>query len=152
MLIAHLGETQLAASTMINLDWGLANQQAIMIYAAELNLAILIGAATTVWWAGVAADPEFVAAVDFDTARWVISSPLLVSGFVGRDILTSGMAQSQSRSVSQYPEGYLTTRNLRASFLEIDLGNDLTFSIEVHYKRVELTEDEQTSLIAVRNR
>lgn len=152
MLIAHIGEQSIAASTTRELDWGLSERQAIMIYAAELGLAARSSGSVSVWWAGIAADPEFVG-VEFDTTGWSLQSPILVSAFVARNVVTAvGLDNAVARAVSQYPEGYLTTRNLVLALLST-IGNEpIEFSAEVHYKRAELTDDEQLALIAVRNR
>ncbi len=152
MLVAHTGDTNLAASTTVELDWGLSDRQAVMIYAAEMSLSVR-PVSVSLWWAGIAADPNFVA-VEFDTgASWALQSALLVSGFVARAVASAvGLDNAMARFVSRYPEGYLTTRNLVAAFLEVIAGSDLAYSMDVHYKRVELTEDEQLAMIAVRNR
>lgn len=157
LLCAHLASINQTADESVQLDWGLADKEAIIIYGVTLGGTVLNSGTGTEQWAIVLVNQPAAAV---ESWRAVVAglvelkSPVLaVLIILSEEVTPAGKDDQAFVSPTDFlPNGYLTQRGMSIILDEMRGAGTLDWTVEIRYKRVTLTADEQTTLTAVRNR
>lgn len=153
-LVSHVGGRTVGADVTIPLGFGFADKQAVKIWRISMNAVLRDPSATASWMFTIVNDPRAVFSTWDSGNIFELNSSVLASLLVSTTFDTAvGVNAISARAVEDFgPEGYLTQRDLILGLEEHTGDATLDFSVEIQYSRVDLTADEQTTLVAVRNR
>lgn len=153
LLVAHIGDVGTTVTIQTVLDWGLSGNAGIRIYTVTATAALSVVSSQATWSISLLADPDQVG-LSLDTGNvWELKSAfifnMVIAATHNSDI---GKGPNGVTKTVDYQGGYDTLSNLVGQFAEFTGTSTLVAALDILYRRLELTDDERTALLASRNR
>lgn len=151
--VAHLGDVGTTVTIQATLDWGLSENQGIRIYTVSATASLSIVSSQATWLISLLTDPDQIGLSTDSGNVWQLKSSFIfnmaIGGLHNSDIGKSGNA---SNKTVNYKNGYDLVQNVVGQIVEFTGTSTLAVSLDIYYRRLELTDDDRTSLLAARNR
>ncbi len=157
-LTAHIGDESITVSAVPRLGWGLGINEGILLLAVAFAMELRDITESVAWMISLSTNPR-AAALDWDNASvWALRSDIIAALAIQQEFGTAvGVNTASIAKVQPFgnmvDQGYLITRDMTLILDETNgTAGGLTYSVELLYKRVRLTDAEIGNAIVSRGR